>query len=143
MGILDKVMFWKKGKDDFGDLGLGEGDLGLGGIGGLGKTEMPGFGEMEHAEGVERPLGAASASPKTEEVGSPYQRYGYQQNKEYEAPMPAAPAQPAGRHEQLMMGKELELISTKLDSIKISLDSLNMRVAALERIAKGDYEKSW
>ena len=39
--------------------------------------------------------------------------------------------------------KDLELISTKLDSLKASIDHLNMRLASLERIAKGEYEKTW
>lgn len=158
MGILSKLMFWKKGEEDLGDLGLG-GDMGLGseGLGlekdmtglegaGMGKPgELPGFGEKEHTEGINQPLGASPEAPKTQEVGGQYPSYDAQASPDYGAPaQPAAPApvmrQP--RHD-IMVGKELELISTKLDSLKISLDSLNMRLASLERIAKGEYEKTW
>lgn len=155
MGILDKLMFWKKGEDEFGELGLGGEELGLGKEAGLGKDltglegvgtgkpgEMPGFGEREHAEGVEKPLGAAPEAPPTHEVGAA--PLGYEVPPAYGAPPTPAPvAAPSRTHEQLMIGKELELISTKLDSLKTSIDSLNMRVASLERIAKGEYEKTW
>ncbi|MBW2991855.1 hypothetical protein KY345_01420 [Candidatus Woesearchaeota archaeon] len=145
MGILDKLMFWKKGEEDLGELGLGgEGfgkeaglgkDLtGLEGVG-TGKAEMPGYGEREHEEGIGAPLGAAPEAPPTQEVGAP---------AGYGAPSPyAAPAAAPERHEQLMIGKELELITTKLDSLKVTLDSINIRLASLERIAKGEYEKTW
>lgn len=143
MGVLDKVMFWKKKEEDMGDLGLG-GDFenfgkDLTGLEGAGTNKtLPGFGEREHIEGMEKPLGTVPGAPKTEETTPSYETHaGYQ----YSAPSPQ-PAQMQSR-DQIMMGKELELISTKLDSIKVSLDSLNMRLASLERIARGEYEKSW
>jgi len=144
MGILSKIMFWKKGEEDFGDLGLGGEELGLGkdltGMEGVGAGKMPGFGETEHFEGAEKPLGAAPGAPKTEEVSYP----GYGAAGPYGAPAQPAPSAPQpDRRDQIMIGKELELISAKLDSLKISMDSLNMRVASLERIARGDYEKTW
>lgn len=37
-----------------------------------------------------------------------------------------------------MVAKELEIISSKLDSIRAMLESLNQRVSSLERVAYGD-----
>ena len=143
MGIMSKIMFWKKGEDDLGDLGLGGEELGLGkdltGMEGVGSGNLPGFGENEHFEGAEKPLKAAPGAPKTDEVS--YQ--GYNANSYSAPPQPMQSAPQPDRRDQLMIGKELELISAKLDSLKISMDSLNMRVASLERIARGDYEETW
>jgi hypothetical protein len=141
MGILNKLMFWKKGDEDLGDLGLGAdmGDFGkdITGLEGAGASKpLPGFGEKEHIEGMESPLGTAPGAPRTEETEyAMHERPGYGYAQPHPAQMQAK--------EQIMIGKELELISTKLDSLKITLDSLNMRIASLERIARGEYEKSW
>jgi hypothetical protein len=145
MGIFDKLMFWKKGKDDLNDLGLGE-DFGLDkdltGLEGAGKQGLPGFGDKEHMEGMEKPLAAAPGAPKTEEPESygGYGAAGY--GGGYSAVPQQMPAASQGR-DQIMIGKELELISAKLDSLKVTLDSMNMRIASLERIARGEYEKTW
>ena len=145
MAILDKLMFWKKGKDDLNELGLGE-DFGLDkdltGLEGAGKREMPGFGDKEHMEGMERPLAAAPGAPKTEEPES-YGSYnaGYSNYNAPSAPQPMPTVSQS--RDQIMIGKELELISAKLDSLKVTLDSMNMRIASLERIARGEYEKTW
>lgn len=144
MGILDKVMFWKKKEDDLGDLGLGGEFEGFGkdltGLEGAGTSKsLPGFGEREHIEGMEKPLGTAPGAPKTEETA--YPSYETHAGYGYSAPAPQ-PASMQSR-DQIMIGKELELISAKLDSLKVTLDSMNMRIASLERIARGEYEKSW
>jgi hypothetical protein len=140
MGLLNKIMFWKKGDEDLADLGLA-GDMGdfgkdLTGLEGAGTSKsLPGFGEKEHMEGMESPLGTAPEAPKTEETAYAMHERAYSYAQPHAAQMQAK--------DQIMIGKELELISTKLDSIKITLDSLSMRIASLERIARGEYEKSW
>jgi hypothetical protein len=42
-----------------------------------------------------------------------------------------------GGRDQLV-AKELEIISSKLDSIRATLESLNQRISGLERVAYGD-----
>jgi len=42
-----------------------------------------------------------------------------------------------GGRDQLV-AKELEIISSKLDSIRATLESLNQRIAGLERVAYGE-----
>lgn len=37
-----------------------------------------------------------------------------------------------------LVAKELEIISSKLDSIRATLESLNQRISGLERVAYGD-----
>jgi hypothetical protein len=142
MGILGKLMFWKRGEEDLGDLGLG-GDFGLGkdmtGLEMGTEKSMPGFGDREHVEGMEKPLGSSASAPKTEETGYG----GYNAQPAYPSYGPVQQSAPSQSRDQIMIGKELELISAKLDSLKVSLDSLNMRIASLERIARGEYEKTW
>lgn len=48
------------------------------------------------------------------------------------------PGQPQGYGQNDMTTKELEIISSKLDSIRAMLESLNQRVSSLERVAYGD-----
>jgi len=43
--------------------------------------------------------------------------------------------------EKDMMGKDLEIISAKLDALKSSLDAINQRLANLERIAAGEKDE--
>lgn len=43
----------------------------------------------------------------------------------------------SGNRDQLV-AKELEIISSKLDSIRATLESLNQRIAGLERVAYGE-----
>lgn len=158
MGIMDKVMFWKK-KDDFSELGLGvEGDLGkelglggdvtgLGGVGtggssgGGGNANLPGFGDREQVFGGETPLTASPSAPFTPEVSG-----GPASFPRAPPQMPAAPQfapQQFSSDSYYIVSKELEIISTKLDALRVGIDSVSHRLAALERIARGENERSW
>lgn len=153
MGILDKIMFWKK-SDDLSDLGLGlesdlskSPDLGLGrdmtGLGDVGtgrnmgepaaQNKMPGFGMDEHTFGADRPLSSASNAPQTPEIPQP---------AAMPPPAPAPPQRGSYDHDYII-SKELEIISTKLDALRVSIDSVSHRLAALEKIARGEHERSW
>ena len=46
--------------------------------------------------------------------------------------------QPQGYGRDQLVSKELEIISSKLDSIRATLESLNQRIAGLERVAYGE-----
>jgi len=139
MGIFGKLAFWKK-KDDLGlgkdfgaDLGLGpmepkgpdlglpkqpgmQRDLGLDQNMNLGMPEDTGFGGMPQAT---QPPG--QPSPMQQPFGAPMQ-----------------PPQPTERDYQ---NDKFEVVSAKLDSIRYTLDSINQRIANLERLAYGEHEK--
>ncbi len=139
MGIFSKLAFWKK-KDylglgnDFGaDLGMGPEDTGADwgsqkqygmgrGLGlpsrDLGMPEDTGFGAMGQA-----PPG--QPSPMEQPFGAPMQ-----------------PRQPTQADYQT---DKFEVVSAKLDSIRYTLESINQRLANLERMAYGEHEgkKRW
>lgn len=49
------------------------------------------------------------------------------------------PSQPNNQGgDSQLIAKELEIISSKLDSIRATLESLNQRISGLERVAYGD-----
>ena len=143
MGILGKLAFWKRDlpalpKDiDLGtDMGMpGEDHLGMPGLGkkpdnmgmpGLGnKPEgMPGLPDLDKKDDLGMPSSSpdhpAFAAPQLEEV----------------TPEPFKPA--AAPHPvQQTSGKDLEIISLKLDSLKNTLEAINARLARLEKMAEG------
>ena len=138
-GIFGKVLPWKR-KDE---LALGN-NLGLGPLGGFGPgqgmqgMQGPGFGGMPYDQqfggmgnlgmgglppsqySQPQPLGQFSAAPQAE---------AFQKNQEYERSYAA--------------GKEIEIVSAKLDAIKAALETLNQRLATIERYiqAEQDFKK--
>ncbi|MBW2995605.1 hypothetical protein KY312_04590, partial [Candidatus Woesearchaeota archaeon] len=59
---------------------------------------------------------------------------------------PSAPplgSQPAYSPEGDMAAKNLEIISAKLDALRASIDSINQRLANIERIATEEKKKTW
>ena len=127
MGLLGKILPWKR-KDDmalnenFGMQGFnpqggmpGQ-DLGLNLGGGGG---MPPFDPMSPGTGM----------PSYGQPSFPGQRQGmesFQQNQAYERSYAA--------------GKEIEVVSAKLDAIKSALEALNQRLASIERFIQGDQD---
>ena len=124
MGILGKIMFWKK-KDEFSGVGLGDkenlafGDnfgnqnLGLGQDIGQTPPQIPGFSSQP-----QQPSSPSSPPPQ------------FQSQPRFESP------------QQDMNSKNLEVISSKLDALRASIDSLSQRLANLEAIARGEEGKS-
>ena len=136
-----RLAFWKKKEpelpkpDDFGkglDMGMPGGkddlgmpkmpgandDLGLPGAGGMpDMPEMPG--------GMEPGPEAPQAFPKLEEAkpGPP-------------APPPGATLVQAPAAAPPTSGKDIEIISLKLDSMKTTLEAINERLARLEKAAE-------
>lgn len=114
MGILNKILFWRHDEEmDFDKLAEkplhGKDSLGL---------DMPDFDEKSPFPEPQdlRPSSMQRSS------ASPYKQTNYQQ--------PAA-LSPASEN----IEKDLELISSKLDTIKVMLSSLDQRTANLERAA--------
>ena len=124
MGFFNKLAFWKK-KDDLGDLGKDFGldkDLGLD----MGQGPSPDLGM-----GLE-PL-----------QSQPFQKYpSFPQQQNFQSPsfQSPPPFQPASNYSYIA-SKNLEVISSKLDALKASIDSLNQRVANIEAIARGEQEE--
>ncbi len=126
MGFLGKLAFWKK-KDNLDDisrdLGLDK-DLGLD----MGPGPSPDLGM-----GLDQ-------GPQAQQ--QPYQRYPSMQQP---TGFQSYPGHPQGYQqpypgEDMMASKNMEVISSKLDALRVSLDSINQRLANIEAIARGEQE---
>ena len=141
MGFLGKLAFWKRREEpDFGlgkeplglggDLGLSGADMGFPDAGGFGAQTMP---NMPAQPTMQQPLQQQTA-PYGFQQAPP--SYGYQQ--------PAAMQQSPREY---TVAKDIEVISYKLDALRAALESINQRLASLERIARGEEEqprrRSW
>ena len=129
MGILDKIMFWKK-KDEFADIGLGD------------KENLAFGNDFSAAPGT----GLGPTPPGGQGYGQ------YPQSQGYPSPQPSMPSfsqpqfsqpQPSFNDpHQEMNSKNLEVISSKIDALRASIESLNQRLANLEAIARGEQDHS-
>jgi len=141
MGIMDKLMFWKK-KDDFADLKLpdvpkdqpvGQHDFGAGQ--GAPGASAPGTspGDTTPGLGGTPSLGERTSAPDyptNVEMTQP----GYKE-PEFDAPPPRhgmapAPAQSASGD---MLSKDIEVLSSKMDALKASIETINQRLANMEQ----------
>ena len=118
MGLLGK--FLGKKKDD---LGLDEMGHDLGAPTGL--NEPLGSPDAGYGAPPTTPTTPGSFSPET---------LGFERVTEKESSYPGH----EHRLGEINIGKDLELISAKLDAIKAELDSMNQRLKRLERIAEGE-----
>ena len=134
MGIFGKLAFLKK-KDEF-DLGLDKGgdlgpDLGMGDMG-MSSHGMP---PMGHDAGMGK--GSESYGPDPFAQRQPsfgqsqYPSYPQQQPFQQNYPQPPS-------YGDSGVGKDIEVISSKLDALRALMDSINQRLANLEHIARGD-----
>lgn len=127
MAFFDKLAFWKK-KDDLGDLGK---DLGLDKDLGLGMDTGP-----------SPDLGMGLEPPQQQ----PFQKYpSFQQNNLSQPsfqPQPAfqASQQPSYQGDSYINSKNLEVISSKLDALRATMESISQRLANIEAIARGEQE---
>ena len=132
MGILDKVMFWKK-KDEFADIGLGDKEnLAFGDEFGAQPGAAPGGtpGTPGLGQGMDQGLGPQPSPSMPQQPSMP------------SFSQPPIQPQPSYNPQQDLESKSLEVISSKLDAIRASIDSLNQRLANLEAIARGEEEDS-
>ena len=120
MGFFGKLAFWKK-KDELGDIGKDFGidrDLGLD----IGTGPSPDLG-----------MGIDTGQQQ------PYQKYpSFQQTQQ--GFQPVFQQQPSLSNEGYIASKNLEVISSKLDALRASLESMNQRLANIEAIARGEQE---
>jgi len=149
MGVLDKIAFWKK-KDDFNlgkDLGA---DLGLGPDPGMppGMGPGPDLGMPPSPRGMQPNTGLDQnmnlGMPDDTGFGSMGQHQPPSQPPGQPAPMQqpfGAPIQPPQPTASDFKSEKFEVVSAKLDSIRYTLDSINQRLANLERVAYGEHDK--
>lgn len=135
MGVLGKLMFWKK-KDDFEDLGLGDKpgqgmDLGLG----------PDLGS-EPSMGQDLGMPSPSMNP-SQPMNT--QQQPFQQSPSFGPPQSPQPNfnPPAQNTGDYTTNKNLEVISSKLDALKAAMESINQRLSNLEGIARGEEDKRY
>jgi hypothetical protein len=163
MGLMDKAKFWKKEDDlgdlsDLGDFGLDEKpgasagtDHGVPPGGGLGEPggglgDLPPLTEPTKAgmhEGVPTHMEEVHPTQGSQEMGD---QLGLKpappahETPARPAAQPAPQAAPAYQQGPDIgdLAKDIEIVHAKLDAIKSSLDSINQRLATLERMASGD-----
>ena len=138
MSILDKIMFWKKG-DEFKDVGLGDKDnlaFGneFGAAHGTGLGPSPGLGtETRTGQGFPQQPSPGYPTPGPSQPSMP--SYPSQPQFQQQPPSYANP-------QQDLQSKNLEVISSKLDALRASIENLNQRLANLEAIARGEEDQS-
>lgn len=126
MGFFDKLTFWKK-KDEFGDLGKDFGkDLGLD----TNQSPSPDLGMGLEPLPSQQPFQKYPSFPPQQNFQAP----------NFQSPPSFQQAYPPASNDSYIASKNLEVISSKLDALKASIDSLNQRVANIEAIARGEQE---
>lgn len=147
LGILDKLMFWKK-EEPF-DMGKfpESGDLGMPGDENLGLPKMPGEeglpGMPQEGKGNlgmpglgAEPAGQRGITPPRLEEAPPGGNRGLPQP-------PSGPSFGGQQYSQQgMSNKDIEIISLKLDSLKTILEAINERIARLEKMAESGSSES-
>ena len=125
MGILGKLAFWKK-KDEFGDISK---DLGLGKDSGLGEMSPDlGLGlETTRPDMYPSYQQPSQPQPPIQQSFPPFQQQPYGASSMY-------------NDQNYVTSKNIEVISSKLDALRATLDSVNQRLANIEAIARGEQE---
>ncbi len=122
MGFFDKLAFWKK-KDDLADLGKDFGfDKDLG---------------MDLGQGPSADLGMGLEPSSPQQSFNKYPSFQQQQSFQQQP----AFAQPSYTSDSnYIASKNMEVISSKLDALRVSLESINQRLSNIEAIARGEQE---
>mgnify|MGYP001611733731 FL=1 len=123
MGFLGKLAFWKK-KDDIDILGK---DLGLDKDIGL------------DLGGPSPDLGMGIQPEMQQQMQQPYQKYPSFQQSSFQS-TPAFQQPSYSTNDSYIASKNLEVISSKLDALRASLESINQRLSNIEAIARGEQE---
>ena len=131
MSVLGKLAFWKKESDPFGGGGadpFGK-DMGLQGSDPFGGAQADQFGQPFTPQQPVNDIG----------MGQPY---------EHVTHLPTQDPYGGGMAQQQSAGKDMEIISAKLDTIRVmvdslgqKVDSLSARLASIEAIAREPQQK--
>ena len=137
--MFDKLKFWKKEEPEFG---LGESGFGEPGVPGFEPKEAMGLGKEPEASpfGQEPGFGTepgAESAPSFSEGPTVPPAYGQPPPSEG----PAAFQQQQGSMAPDMVSKDLQLISSKLDTIKAQLEHMNQRIINIEKKAYEEERK--
>ena len=140
MAFFDKVMFWKKKEDDFM---IPEGPKPFGMDARLGRERDLGLGATDIGPGF--PGSFEEPSRPSFEQPSFMQQQPLQQMQQFHQPMQPL-QQPQQSTNDYIVSKNIEVLSSKLDALRAGIESINQRLAHLERIASGEHEerrRSW
>ena len=155
MGFLDKLMFWKKDdnfsfpeKPTFGmDPGLGKGanhplpeqNNSFGRSADPGLPDMnQGGNEWEKNQGGFPGSFENPAHSKPQSLDSSFREQPFQQPFQQQSPH----QQPSQNTGDYMVSKNIEILSSKMDALRVGIESINQRLAHLERIAaSGEHEQ--
>ena len=154
MGLLDKLQFWKKSDDDFlndfnkppsDGFGMNQkNSLGNDPLGNndIGSDPMSGF--NQHSERNQfGTLGSPDFGTQTMQSEQRQSSYGqHDQQMRFTEPQ----HQSNNSNDIFMVNKNIELLSSKMDALRASLESMNQRLINIERIAQSeqqDYRGKW
>ncbi len=143
MGLLDKLMFWKK-EDEFGLDNLNNKDFNVGGLTDdpLNSSSPSSFGAEKSPFGDDQSIGSSPQlgntpfpttsqnMPGTRSTGNSFPPSS-SQNQPWQSLSP----QPTNS------SKDLELINSKLDTLRAMLQSIDQRLNEMERTTAGDKQK--
>ncbi len=118
MSLLNKVKFWKKDEATFGDINL---DAPIGGLQADRTTGLVGTGELG---GFAVDQGYPGQAMPQEDFGLPPPGLSHR------------PIPPPSRQAPLqadMLQKDIEIISSKLDALRATLEAINQRLSNIER----------
>lgn len=140
MAFLDKLMFWKH-KEEAPAV-----DLGMGSATGLDQGNL-GFDQQYAQQQPFFPTGVpAESAMAPDQYAQQYPQRQFQQpgneslTPTFKPPMNMQAPQGA-QQQYFSQEKESELIAAKLDAIKANLESINQRLANIERIAYGEKQQ--
>ena len=129
MSFFSKLAFWKK-KDEIDELGKDLGidkDLGLD----IGTGPSPDLGMGIDANQAQQPY---QRYPSFQQPQQGFQSASFQSQ-------PVFQQQPSyNSNDNFIASKNLEVISSKLDALRASIESINQRLANIEAIARGEQE---
>ena len=133
MGLLGKLMFWKR-KDEFENIGLGDKGAPLGMDLGLGS---------DFGAGADTGADLSQGYGMQPSPGTPRMRQPSFQQPQFQPSFPSPNFNQQMQGQDYVTSKNLEVISSKLDALRAALDSINQRLANLEAIARGEEEQRY
>ena len=135
--MFDKLKFWKNDEKEFD---FGEPELGEQGVPEFGKEGESSFGKTPESPAFGQEPGLA---PEQLFTGEPAIPPAYNQPAPgHEAP--GAFQQQGGNISPDMLSKDLQLISSKLDTIKAQIEHMNQRIINIEKKAyEEEHKEGW
>ena len=140
MGFADTLMFWKRKEPDFGATPLPS----------MGNLPDPKFDTGLDSMGMDKGFDMAPLPPLPPQNFNQNMNQGMNQSQ---MPMRAQnmmlePVQQRmndysmQNQQEIIMNKNMEIISSKIDALQASLDSISQRIANIERIANHEQQRT-